>query len=564
MKRMQLTTTRLLMALCLLLAGNISASGATKIDSYGAETEQWLVKLDSVLLNREQYEQDKLDFINKLKAHRETLTTPVDIYKANCKIYNVCKTFNAELAVDAVEYNLEYARKINDADKITEWKINKSFMLSVTGMLLEANDVIKDIQGQTLSHELQVMYYSQMVYLHAHFGQYIGDGPMHDQYVHDENAFRDTLVAILQPTDKDYIWFCACKAMSDGKADSASVALERILNGKNVERSQRESAINCYALALMYKSLGMNDRYIQNLTKSAITDIRSANKDMASLEELAGVIYEQRIAGKEFGGPFSGNSQDLTRANNYINVCMAVGQDFNNRVRIVSISRVKDKIQNAYIERDIQQRKALKFYLWLALGLMVTVMVAVAFIIRSYRKREKLYVELAEVNDKLRAVNDALAESNYVKEEYIGYVFSLCSSYISKIDEYRKNVNRKLTVKQYDELRTMTDKSMVQEELQTFYQNFDAIFLHIYPDFVADFNSLLDPEKRIEPKKGELLNTDLRIYALVRLGINDSVKIAELLHCSPQTIYNNRLKIRSRAIVPKEKFVEAIQQLGKK
>ena len=96
-----------------------------------------------------------------------------------------------------------------------------------------------------------------------------------------------------------------------------------------------------------------------------------------------------------------------------------------------------------------------------------------------------------------------------------------------------------------------------------YYKNFDAIFLHVYPSFVSDFNELLLPEERIVLKEGELLNTELRIYALVRLGINDSVKIAELLHCSPQTVYNNRLKVRNKASVPKEQFAETVRLLGK-
>lgn len=110
----------------------------------------------------------------------------------------------------------------------------------------------------------------------------------------------------------------------------------------------------------------------------------------------------------------------------------------------------------------------------------------------------------------------------------------------------------------------MTDSStLAVNELKEFYSNFDAIFLHIYPDFVSDFNALLQPDKQIIPKEGELLNTELRIYALVRLGISDSVKIAEFLHCSPQTVYNNRLKTRSKAIVPKEHFADIVKSLGK-
>lgn len=172
--------------------------------------------------------------------------------------------------------------------------------------------------------------------------------------------------------------------------------------------------------------------------------------------------------------------------------------------------------------------------------------------------------ELQSVNVQLTSTNNQLLESNYVKEEYIGYVFSICSSYISKFEEFRKNVSRKMKTGQFDEVKQMTAGStIVQSELKEFYHSFDALFLHVYPDFVDDFNALLRPEEQIVLKEGELLNTELRIYALVRLGINDSVKIADFLHCSPQTVYNNRLRTRNKAAIPKESFAEVVRSLGK-
>lgn len=172
--------------------------------------------------------------------------------------------------------------------------------------------------------------------------------------------------------------------------------------------------------------------------------------------------------------------------------------------------------------------------------------------------------QLQTLNSELTEANYKLCESNYIKEEYIGYVFAICSNYISKLDRFRKDINRKIKANKFEEVRQLTDTStMAQNELKEFYHNFDAIFLHVYPDFVSDFNSLLLPNEKIVLKEGELLNTELRIYALVRLGINDSVKIAEFLHCSPQTVYNNRLKCRNKANIPKEQFASTVRSLGK-
>ena len=168
------------------------------------------------------------------------------------------------------------------------------------------------------------------------------------------------------------------------------------------------------------------------------------------------------------------------------------------------------------------------------------------------------------MNVELTEVNDRLAESNLIKEEYVGQMFSICSEYINKIDSFRKEVARKLKSGQSDALlKSVTSTSMVQSELKEFYRLFDSIFLNIFPNFVNDFNELLRPEERITLADGDLLNTPLRIYALVRLGINDSVKIAALLHCSSQTVYNNRLRIRNKAIVPKEDFADTVRTIGR-
>ena len=114
------------------------------------------------------------------------------------------------------------------------------------------------------------------------------------------------------------------------------------------------------------------------------------------------------------------------------------------------------------------------------------------------------------------------------------------------------------------ELREMTkNPELSHTELKELYANFDRIFLQIYPDFVKDFNTLLKPDEQIVLKRGEILNTELRIYALVRLGLNDSVKISRFLHCSVQTVYNTRQRIRNKAIIPKEDFAAAVQSLGR-
>lgn len=525
--------------------------------------EVWLQKLDSTIAQTDRYEKDKSDIISMLIAQRDALRDINDIYSANSTIYDQCCTFDSDLAMEMVEANERIARQIGDKNMINEWLIKRAFMMSVTGMLMESNAILDGINASGMSRDMRVKYYTQKVYLYSHFGQYVGKSSQHDQYDKNVKAYRDSLARIMVKTDYDYIWYQTMKAISKGTLDSIKTIIDKI--DISDELNTKADASNAYAMSQIYKKLGNKEQYIKYLAMSSIADLRVANKDIASLEELADVIYDQKIKGQKITGMFAQRGdENINRAYNYINMCLRTAQKFHNRVRVVSISRIQDNIHKAFVERDIEQRESLRSALWTATALLVMLALAIVMVILMYRKTKIVNSKLENAVSTLKNMNIELEESNYVKEEYIGYVFSICSNYISKIDEYRKNINRKMKVNQFDEVMAMTDKSNVQEEMQKFYKDFDAIFLHIYPDFVNDFNTLLLPEERIEPKKGELLNTDLRIFALVRLGINDSVKIAELLHCSPQTVYNNRLKIRNKAIVAKENFAEQVQKLGRK
>jgi len=176
---------------------------------------------------------------------------------------------------------------------------------------------------------------------------------------------------------------------------------------------------------------------------------------------------------------------------------------------------------------------------------------------------QNMYEEMKTMNESLDELNQKLSESNHVNEEYIGSIFHLCSTYINKMETYRINLNKKLKTNQIDDAKQITASSLVADELKEFFGNFDAIFLNIYPDFIDEFNKLLLDGEQIIPKAGDILTPELRVYALIRLGITDSSKIASFLHYSPQTVYNYKLKVKNKLAVSKEEFRVQIRQIGR-
>lgn len=539
--------------------------------------DRMLLSLDSLLDKKEIFTEIKEKRIEDLKNVNKKVQTEEEQYWMNKLFYDEYMVYDSDTAFYYINQNQEIARRLNNRQWIMQWKIEQSFILTATGFLKEAFDALTDIDVSLLSPYSKTDYYGQMMYLYSHYGQFSGNASAQTTiYNNLEQAYRDSVYSTI-PTDHPlYLWYKGWQAYGTGQTQEVKEELRNTLATSKL--NSRKDAMNGYILAKLYGAENNEDEMLRYLILSSMADIRAANHDIASLEELGLILYEKG---------------DIDRGYSYLNYCLSCAQLYKNRIRMMSTASVMDSIHKLYEKRNKKQEADLRLYLFLVSTLSFILLAAVFFIglqikkLKTSRRKlntanqelnkhvdelKKAQIQLADVNTQLQSLNallldanNKLTESNYVKEEYIGYVFNICSNYISKLDEYRKNINRKIKAGLVDDIKKMTDSSSLSmnEELKEFYRNFDATFLNIYPNFVADFNALLQPDKQIIPKEGELLNSELRIYALVRLGISDSVKIAEFLHCSSQTVYNNRLKVRSKAIVPKEHFAEIVKSLGK-
>lgn len=538
--------------------------------------EMMLQSLDSLVVEKETFVVAKEKRIEELRKMEKKVQTEEEQYWMNKLFYEEYMVYDSDSALSYIHKNLDIAQRLNNPQWVAQWKIEQSFISSATGFLKEGLDLLNEIKVENLSSYAKTDYYGQMMYLYSHYGQYSGENSSQTAlYNIQEKSYRDSVYFHIPGDHPLYLWYRGWQSKGTHQAAEVRDQLSHVLATSKF--NSRPDAMNSYILAQLYKEENKEEEFLRYLILSSMADIRSANHDIASLEELGKILYEKG---------------EIDRGYSYLNYCLSCAQLYKNRIRMIGISSALDAIHKTYEQRNKKQEADLRRYLLIVSMLSLVLLAAIFFIalqmkrLKDSRKKlnvanqalnnhvdelELAHVQLAEANNQLQSLNgqlleanNKLTESNYVKEEYIGYVFNICSSYISKLDEYRKNINRKIKAGMVEEVKKMTDaSSLASNELKEFYANFDAIFLHIYPDFVSDFNALLQPDKQIIPKEGELLNTELRIYALVRLGISDSVKIAEFLHCSAQTVYNNRLKTRSKAIVPRENFAEIVKSLGK-
>lgn len=540
------------------------------------ENRKLLHSLDSLLEQQDLFVRVKEERIKQLKMQYSRVKDVKELYAMNRMVYLEYRVYDADSALHYINKNIQLAQQTNNRTREVVSLLEQSFVLTSSGLLTEALKAVSDIQPEELPQNLRSEYFGRLCTLYSRLRDYSSENSqLSEHYNNLQKAFRDSVYLTATPDELRY-WNCrAWLYMGTPEIEPVKQAFEE--NKQTLSNDSRKYSIATYNLSAIYRSENNESKYLENLILSAMADIRSVNGDIGSLQEIAEYLFKHG---------------EIDRAYNYILYCSQKAMLFHNRVRIVKMSHLQNQIYKAYQEQSRTQQKRLQASL-IAVSFLFLVLIGAFLFIRKQMRRlkeanlkldstnqklsvnmdalstahqrlEEVNIQLKDLNTQLQEVNDQLRESNYVKEEYIGYVFNICSTYISKLEEFRKNINRKLKVGQIEDVKAMTDSSATaSNELKEFYQNFDTIFLHLYPDFVGDFNALLLPEERIELKEGELLNTELRIHALIRLGITDSVKIADFLHCSAQTVYNNRLRTRNKSIIPKEDFINAVKKLGK-
>lgn len=540
------------------------------------ENRKLLHSLDSLLEQQDLFVRVKEERIKQLKMQYSRVKDVKELYAMNRMVYLEYRVYDADSALHYINKNIQLAQQTNNRTWEVVSLLEQSFVLTSSGLLTEALKAVSDIQPEELPQNLRSEYFGRLCTLYSRLRDYSSENSqLSEHYNNLQKAFRDSVYLTATPDELRY-WNCrAWLYLGTPEIEPVKQAFEE--NKQTLSNDSRKYSIATYNLSAIYRSENNESKYLENLILSAMADIRSVNGDIGSLQEIAEYLFKHG---------------EIDRAYNYILYCSQKAMLLHNRVRIVKMSHLQNQIYKAYQEQSRTQQKRLQASL-IAVSFLFLVLIGAFLFIRKQMRRlkeanlkldstnqklsvnmdalstahqrlEEVNMQLKDLNTQLQEVNDQLRESNYAKEEYIGYVFNICSTYISKLEEFRKNINRKLKVGQIEDVKAMTDSSATaSNELKEFYQNFDTIFLHLYPDFVGDFNALLLPEERIELKEGELLNTELRIHALIRLGITDSVKIADFLHCSAQTVYNNRLRTRNKSIIPKEDFINAVKKLGK-
>lgn len=519
-------------------------------------TDTILNKLNIALKNKQHYVRLKEERILNFKKIKSESFTKEQEYNYNKTLYSEYQKFNSDSAILYVKKNLILAKALQNKDLSDLAELQLANLYSSSGKYRESEAILKSINKKTLDKSLLPNYYVA----YREFFEHYNANSTSPKYIEQIGKYRDSLLGVLNSATLNYKINKIQQNIFDKKFAVAEKQLKVLL--ENIQEEDSQYAMITYLFGSIYEARHQLELRKKYYALSSTADIKNAIKDNASLQELALVFYEIGDVDMAYKLTQSAIEDAL-----YCNV----------QFRTLLMSEVYSIINTVYLEKEAKRKTELQLYLLCISLLSLFLIVAVIYVYKQMKKvsriRGELYEtsqklaelnkDITETNSQLQERNAQLSESNHIKEEYIAHFFSLCSAYINKLENYRIILNKKATAKQFDEIyKMLKSTTLVDNELEELYKNFDIIFLNLYPTFVKDFNDLLIKEEQIVLKQGELLNTELRIFALIRLGITDSVKIAAFLRYSLSTIYNYRTRARNKAAVSRNDFEEMVIKIG--
>ena len=527
---------------------------ATATSSMADTTGELIQRIDSIIDNITQIygkKQARIDFYKSM-AHKSP--KPETLLSAYDKLYEEYFVFQFDSAMVYADKAITLADRIGDKFHHDKCRIEKASLLGVGGLYGEAVALLDEIDSTHLDNELRFDYTIAYYFIYTYWADYCHDYYYSPRYHERANNYLKQAVTMLRPTDSYYNFFWGEYFIYVERNDKR--ALEHYF--KTLSTAPVESrwyAMASYAIANNYSANNNNSKYEEYILRACISDLLNCTRENLAMQDLAMYLFKK-------------GDDNILLAERYINFAMDDAKNYNNRLRIIEISQKLPIIVSTYREKLSSQNNAMRFALFGVSILFAFVVVLLYFYSRQNRLLARSRHELSEsnnllssLNDKLNTLNSRLLDTNSRRERLAKLYIDLCAKYIDRLSKFETLVKRKIKVGQVNDLlNTASSSRLSEEDAATFMNSFDTAFLDLYPSFVDEFNALLRTDEQIVPPHKGRLTTELRIYALIRLGVKESSEIAALLFYTPRTIYNYRSTIKSRAI-NRETFECDVEQL---
>ena len=516
--------------------------------------DELYAELDKAVDERSLYIQKKEEEIRNLKQQISANMSAEAKYHIYNRLFEEYLAYKADSAQKVVAILSDIAREIGKAEYVNDVEINKSSLLSTSGVFDKAEAILTGLDKRTFTNANYRHYYESFRWLYITWNAYLRVEENLPEYQDKVMAYSDSMLTVVPPTDIEYHYWLG-EHYWNGK--QYKEAEEEYLKGisKMSPLSRRYASITC-SLAFVYHEQEKFDEFERFMILSAIADQKIPLKENLAMQEIAAYLTSKN---------------DISRANKYLLCALEDAVFYHNRLRLTQIARKFPDVVGRYQmhEQSVQHMQTLVMVIMCMLAILLFVFAYYIWrhnrVLRAQRKiRIQLNADLKQLNEELQTANLQLKQTNHIREQYVSLFIELCAAYIDKYNKLLKQVERKVKLHQEDDILSVLHQNRLKDtDTKEFFLNFDKAFLTLYPNFVDEFNQLLYPDKQIVLKKGELLSNELRLMALVRLGVKDTQKISTLLFYSPQTIYNYRSSMKNRAIDKEnfEKHVEAISDV---
>lgn len=542
------------LCLCTICMCRLHAADSSRADSL-------LLKLDQAIKERPIYMEQKELKLAELKRQLHRQIPDEERFAILGTLLDEYRSFNTDSALHMAEEREQIAIRLGNREYIDNARMNKADVLGMTGMYKEVMDLMRNIHIDRLPVDIHPYYYHIYRTVYGLMADYAVTAYEKKLYTELTDKYRDSLLLV----NKDNLLIhTLIQSDQYNVRNEYDKAIRLLTDYLALQKDyEHDVAICAYTLSESYRLKGDKEKEKEYLIVSAMADMKTAVREYISLRKLAVLLYQEG---------------DIERAYSYVKICMEDAAACNARLRKLEILEIFPIINDAYQQKTEKQQDQMKWALVSISLLSLFLLLAIFYVYKQMKKVAAARREVIDANKRLKELNDELhlsnaqlkeanhsiAENSYLKEEYIGRYMDQCSVYLEKMDNYRRSLGKIAATGNVEELyKNIKSSKFIEGELKEFYTNFDNTFLQLFPTFVEDFNALLADDEQISLKAGERMNTELRIFALIRLGITDSVKIAQFLRYSVTTIYNYRTKVRNKAAGDRDLLEQEVMTIGK-
>lgn len=518
------------------------------------KNEKLSFTLDSLLDNISQIYKQKEASINTYKGIMDKDKSTATLLSVYDKLFNEYYVYQFDSAMAYVDKSIELADKTANQFYHDKSRIEKASLLAIGGLYGEAMSLLNEIDFSSLTPSLSFNYTITKYYIYMYWSDYCHDATYAPKYRQKSAEFLKQAVGLLSKNDKRYNFFLGEYYIYVERNDKKALShYFRVL--KEVPVNSRYYAMAAFAIANNYSANHQPEKYEEYILQACISDLKNCTRENLALQDFAMYLYQK-------------DNENVSRAERYINFAMDDAKAYNNRLRIIEISQKLPIIVKNYREKLTTQNNLMRAALW-GISILLIIMLVLFYFFRQQNKLlHKHRIELSDSNTQLSSLNDALnllntrlIDTNKQRERLAKLYIDLCAKFIDRLSKFELLVRRKIKVGQVNDLLNMTSSSRLSDEdAATFLLQFDTAFLDMYPSFIEEFNALLKPEEQVKPAHSRSLTTELRIFALIRLGVKDSSEIASLLFYKPRTIYNYRSAFKNKAL-NRETFEEDVEKL---